>query len=146
VTEPSLQRHVQLARKAVTTLRRGDDEPAQALAAAVFTAGLEDGLGLAEHKVVRAKAKKNPPGQASLGTYRTTLVLALSSRFVLGWGYELPGYNRNRTLHTVRPDQYTPEHALASVMTVAMLLREAEEIRAVSRPGASPAAPVAQAA
>ena len=128
VTDPALQRLRDMATKAVRASRKGEEEAAQALASAVFTAALSDGLGLDRNAKVHKQAAQNPPDAASLATYRTTLVLDLASRFVLGWGKQLPGYNRNESLHTVSVDQYTVEHSLASLMAVGMLLREAQAV------------------
>ena len=54
-------------------------------------------------------------------------MLDLAARYVLGWGNEKPGYNRNKTLHTISDDQYTEEHSLLSLMAMAGLLREIQE-------------------
>ena len=108
----------------VAAARADHPEAAQALASAVLTATLDQALGFARFGEVREWAEKNRPDEAGLRSYRTTLVLDLAARYVLGWGNEKPGYNRNKTLHTVSSDQYTEEHSLLSLMAMTGLLRE----------------------
>lgn len=127
ISDRQLTRFVEMARRAVAAARDDHPEAAQALAAAVLTATLDQGLGFARFGEVRDWAEKNRPDQAGLGSYRTTLVLDLAARYVLGWGKEKPGYNRNTTLHTISADQYTEEHSLLSLMAMTALLREIQE-------------------
>lgn len=127
ISDQQLIRFVEMSRRAVAAARDDHPEAAQALASAVLTATLDQGLGFARFGEVREWAEKNPPDEAGLGSYRTTLVLDLAARYVLGWGKEKPGYNRNRTLHTISADQYTEEHSLLSLMAMTALLREIQE-------------------
>lgn len=133
VNDDELRLHVEQARRAVTTARKEEPQAAQALAAAVMTAGLSDGLGLDKHGAIRDFADEHHPEQADLRSYRTCLVLHLAGRYVRGKDYALPGFNRSTSLHTVDPKQYTPENSLMSLMAMAMLLREAHEVRREAR-------------
>jgi hypothetical protein len=127
VSDGQLTTFVAMARRAVAAALDDHPEAAQALASAVLTATLDQGLGFARFGEVRDWAEKHPPDEAGLGSYRTTLVLDLAARYVLGWGNEKPGYNRNKTLHTISGDQYTEEHSLLSLMAMTALLREIQE-------------------
>jgi hypothetical protein len=128
VTQPQLGLLVSKTRKAVSALRGGHGDAAQALAAAVFTAALHEGLGHGELSDVREEAKLNSPDDAALSAYRRALVVHLAARYVQGRGYELPGFNRSTSLHRMEAVQYTPANHLAAIMAAAAVLREAQEL------------------
>jgi len=126
VTAPSLMFLVSMAVKAIGALRDGHPEAAQALAAAVFTSAIHDGLQHEELRDIREAAKANDPDQATFAEYRSALVVQLAARYVQGREWVKPGFNRSDTLHRVRESQFTPENSLAAVMAAAGLLREAQ--------------------
>jgi hypothetical protein len=115
--------------KAAEAYREGHTDAAQALAAAVVTAGLERALGFKKLERVRKTADKYAPDKVKLALYRTTLVIHLGSRCIQGYGYEKAGFNRGASLHEVSGEQYTPENSLAAIMLAAGILREAQEVR-----------------
>jgi hypothetical protein len=133
VTESDLVEMVDKARRAVAPLRDDHPEAAQALAAAVFTATIHDGLKLPALSDMREKAEELPPDDADMSSYRTALVYQLGARCVQGEKWVLPGFNRSECLHHVSSAQYTPENSLAAVLTCAALLREAHELRESGR-------------
>jgi hypothetical protein len=116
-------------REAINAYRDGHASPAQALAAAVITAGLERGMRFKKLQDVRKLANRLSPDEAELALYRTSLVVQLGSRCVQGTGFEKPGFNRGASLHEVREDQYNGENSLAAIMIAASILREAQELR-----------------
>lgn len=129
ITSDQLTGWAAKAVKAVEAYREGHTEAAQAMAAAVVTAGLERGLGFKTLEKVRNTADRHSPDEVRLALYRTTLVVHLGSRCAQGHGYEQPGFNRGASLHEVSDDQYTPENSLTAIMLAAAILREAQEVR-----------------
>lgn len=115
--------------EAVNAFRDGHIAPAQALAAAVVTAGLERGMRFKSLKRVRKMADDLSPDEAAFALYRTSLVLQLGSRCLQRHGFEQPGFNRGASLHEVSDDQYNSENSLAAIMVAASVLREAQELR-----------------
>lgn len=116
-------------REAINAYRDEHTSPAQALAAAVVTAGLERGMRFKKLQAVRKLANRLSPDEASLALYRTSLVVQLGSRCVQGEGFEKPGFNRGASLHEVRAEQYNRENSLAAIMIATSILREAQELR-----------------
>jgi hypothetical protein len=129
VTEPDFSVLVSKAQKAIEALRDGHGDAAQALAAAIFTSTIHDGLQHARFEDLRDEAKKNHPHEASFAGYRRALVLQLAARFVQGVQWAQPGFNRSTTLHQVSQSEYTPENNLAAVMAAVGVLREAQAHR-----------------
>lgn len=129
VTEPDFSVLVSKAQKAIEALRDGHGDAAQALAAAIFTSAVHDGLQHARFEDLRDEAEKNHPHEASFAGYRRALVLQLAARFVQGVHWAQPGFNRSTTLHQVSQSQYTPENNLAAVMAAVGVLREAQAHR-----------------
>ena len=129
VVEPDFSLLVSKAKKAIEALRDGHGDAAQALAAAIFTSAIHEGLQHDQFKDLRAEAKKNDPQNATFRGYRRALVLQLAARYVQGQKWEQPGFNRSTTLHRVSQSQYTPENNLAAVMAAVGVLREAQAHR-----------------
>lgn len=115
--------------EAVNAFRDDHIAPAQALAAAVVTAGLERGMRFKSQSKVRKMANDLSPDEVTLALYRTSLVLQLGSRSLQGEGFEQPGFNRGTSLHEVTDHQYNSENSLAAIMIAASVLREAQELR-----------------
>lgn len=129
VVEPDFSLLVSKAMKAIEALRDGHGDAAQALAAAIFTSAIHEGLQHDQFGDLRDEAKRNDPQDTTLGGYRRALVLQLTARYVQGPKWEQPGFNRSTTLHRVSQSQYTPENNLAAVMAAVGVLREAQAHR-----------------
>ncbi len=119
--------------EAVDVLEAGHSRASQALAASVLTTVLQVKLGFRKLKDARSQLDELSWEKASLPWFRWTLitstVVGALTDFYVHQGDPVPrSFNRHATVHHLNPKQLTRVNALVSVMMVASLLRELEQL------------------
>jgi hypothetical protein len=124
---PELSPPVDALREAVATFRSGHHRASQALVAVTLGTLIHDTFGEAKFADARRRFEALDPDEVPFDEARTAAVLRCIARSLQNTDVAGPGFNRHAAAHRLSADQYTRPNAIASLMLVAALLREAAE-------------------
>jgi hypothetical protein len=126
---PELGDSPALAQRALKALRDGHGEASQALTAVVLTTVIGRNFGKTGIGAALKSFSERHPDEVPLQSFRLVVILrAVATCLTWTSDGDVDGFHRNAAVHHASLQQYSPANALAGLMLLTNLMREADEI------------------